>query len=208
MSIVNNTTQTVKFSQGKIYLEMHVTESTLFDDGVNEPMAETEDVTKLYAYFEQNVNDIVCYVKGFMKDSNGMTTVNLPTWTEANLATLGFTNLEELTPFYDDYMDYTYFDKTDFGFEITGDKAATWLLKSFEDAGVDQYIDVDSDVDVYAEYYVSNGVLSGERCEALIPCEFDYAPGMPLPATLELESTTTCTNYGTTVIARPEGLPN
>lgn len=44
-------------------------------------------------------------------------------WEEADLTAVGSTSIEELTPFYDQYLDYTYFTKIKYGFALADIKA-------------------------------------------------------------------------------------
>ena len=113
----------------------------------------------------------------------------------------GFKSLSELTPFYDQYLDDTYFTKADFGFVLNEENATTYLTKALEGADIG-FAFTNDDVNMYAEYYVSDGVLSGMRVDAMI--DFSVSQyGQSVSVYEEVTGTTTCTNYGTTVIEKP-----
>ena len=128
-------------------------------------------------------------------------------WNSAYLQQIGYSDLEELTPFYDQYLDYTYFTKTNYGFALADDNARKYfsdaLSQAFGAAGVGGYVnDDDMELDMYAEYYVCDGVLSGMRVNASVDLTLSV---YGQTATLEesIVSTVKCTDYGTTVIERP-----
>ena len=61
-----------------------------------------------------------------------------------------------------------------------------------------------ANIDMYAEYYVSGGVLSGMRMDA----DFDWTINEDgIVGTIREDDTTIikCTNYGTTVVESPLG---
>ena len=60
----------------------------------------------------------------------------------------------------------------------------------------------DAELDMFAEYYVSDGVLSGMRLNADFAWDFMIEGAF---ATIKESATTMlkCTDYGTTVIERP-----
>ena len=112
-------------------------------------------------------------------------------------------SLKELTPFYSQYIDYTYFTKTDFGFKIADDNAKQFVDEFYSQLlmGMAEAFDLD----MYAEYYVCDGTLSGIRLDMLM--DINYSE---MGATVEGDATitgkTTCTNYGTTVVEKPAGI--
>ena len=181
--------QTVKYADGKIYLEQT---TTLSGDGYN-------SVQTIYAYMETNSRGTVdCYVK----------TNENPTWVKSDVTAIGFDSIEELTPFYDQYLDYTYFTKTDYGFALAEENARRYfeaaLMDSLSNLGV--RVDLDEmDIEMLAEYYVSEGVLSGAKVDADVNMEVkDNGTTIYLDETVT--ATTRCTDYGTTVITRPNNL--
>ena len=184
MDMVMN--QIVKHADGKVYLEQYV--KMVSDEYSSEQT--------VYAYMETNAyGEIECYVKTSEYDS----------WMPTDLSTVGFTSLEQLTPFYDQYLDYTYFTKTDYGFALEDENARKYfeaaLMGTFSGLGMN--IDTNNmDLDMYAEYYVSEGVLSGMRVDADV--DMTVNEGYNTASLKERVTTvTTCTDYGTTVVERP-----
>lgn len=187
--------QLIKYADGKVYLEQ--TMSVEGDELITEEVDFMND--SLYVYLETiedpetGVEEIVCYVK---------TDVNGTEWNPTNLSTIGFYDLDELTPFYDQYLDYTYFTKTNYGFEISGERMEAYLEETFEMANMLEQFQNMLDIDMLVKYYVSGGTLSGMRQDATINAKISEG-GM----TLKMEATAyaigTVTNYGTTVVEKP-----
>ena len=177
--------QIIKHADGKVYLEQHV---DMMTDGESYQQS-------IYAYMETVDGEIVCYVKmGEYED-----------WYQSDLSTIGFTSLEQLTPFYDQYLDYTYFTKTDFGFALEEENARKYFEQALMGAlsGMEGLIDPQQmEIDMYAEYYVSEGVLSGMRVDADVDMTVNQGGSS---GTLEetVTTVTKCTDYGTTVIKKP-----
>ena len=179
--------QLIMYEDGKLYMEQ---KSITTSDGVT-----TEQT--IYLYIEEDqYGSYICYAK--MDDGE---------WNSAYLQQIGYSDLEELTPFYDQYLDYTYFTKTNYGFALADDNARKYfsdaLSQAFGAAGVGGYVnDDDMELDMYAEYYVCDGVLSGMRVNASVDLTLNV---YGQTATLEesIVSTVKCTDYGTTVIERP-----
>ena len=177
--------QIIKHADGKVYLEQHV---EMVTDGESYQQS-------AYAYMETVDGEIVCYVKmGEYED-----------WYLSDLSAIGFTSLEQLTPFYDQYLDYTYFTKTDFGFALEEENARKYFEQALMGAlsGMEGLIDPQQmDIDMYAEYYVSEGVLSGMRVDADVYMTLNQGG---TTGTLEetVTTVTKCTDYGTTVVEKP-----
>ena len=57
-------------------------------------------------------------------------------------------------------------------------------------------------LDMYAEYYVSEGVLSGMRVDADVDMTITEG-GSSVKLTEKISNVTTCTDYGTTVVEKP-----
>ena len=179
--------QLIKYDYGKIYMEQR---STTISNGV-------EDTTVIYIYIEEDeYGYTTCYAK--MDDSDY--------WYQASLSAVGFYSLEELTPFYDQYLDHTYFTKTGYGFELADENARKYfsdaLDQAFSAAGLGGYISDDMNLDMYAQYYVCEGALSGMRIDASVDMSLEV---MGQTATLAetVNTVLKCTNYGSTVIDRP-----
>lgn len=183
------TSQLIKYSENKIYMEQTISYKM---SGMGENMVEDETIC---AYMEMVEDDIVCYIK-----EGGSTE-----WYETNLSTIGFYDLEELTPFYDQYLDYSYFTKTDYGFEISNENAKRFINETLSDSlgeiGVGDMIDM-FDIDMFAKYYVSQGVLSGMRED--ISMKMDMSEdGAKMKMTADIVAEMSCTNYGTTIVTKP-----
>lgn len=177
--------QLVKYEEGKLYLKQTMTSSS----NMGEAMPTKNE--SIEAYVETVGDDLVCYVN----TGNG--------WQEGNLYQIGFMSLEELTPFHDQYIDYTYFTKTDFGFKIADENAKKFVDEFYSQLlmGMAEAFDLD----MYAEYYVCDGTLSGIRMDMLM--DIDYTQmGATVTGDATIKGTTTCTNYGTTVVEKPAGI--
>lgn len=181
--------QLIKHDNGKVYLE----QKTVMDyDGEKQEMT-------IYAYLEEIDGESVCYVK---MDGLGVGS----DWIVADLKTIGFQSPEELAPFYDQYLDYTYFTKTNYGFALADENARSYFTQalsgSLEDLGV-SFDDDNLDIDMFAEYYVSQGVLSGMRVDAAIDLSMKVE-GVFSSISETVVSEVKCSDYGTTVVERPE----
>ena len=177
--------QIYKFQDGKIYIEQTQTTKELG----------TTTTETLYFYAEEHDNG---YVECYIKENGGM-------WQEAELHNIGFYKIEELTPFYNQYLDYTYFTKTDYGFDLPKENAAKYFSESLIDALRGENIiasEEDLDVNMYAEYFVREGVLSGMRinADAKMKVETD---GLKVNVNMDIEGYAKVTNYGTTVVEKP-----
>lgn len=118
------------------------------------------------------------------------------TWTLAG--TVGFSQLEDLMPFADSYLDYTYFTKTEFGCEIGQDNMMRYIRETFEnDSLVMEYLE-QMDISAITKYYVAEGVLSGMRQDMTL----SLSEGI-VSASVISKVETICKDYGTTVVERP-----
>lgn len=186
MTMTYSTTQIIKYADGKVYLEQRE---------IANGLGENTDTT-VYLYLETIGDRIECHVK-----------IDDGEWMRGDLTTLGFTSLEELTPFYDQYLDHTYFVKTDFGFALPEDNARKYFMDQLAGLLEEMLGGMDTsgaNIDMYAEYYVSGGVLSGMRMDA----DFDWTINEDgIVGTIREDDTTIikCTNYGTTVVESPLG---
>ena len=184
MNVEIKITQLIKHADGKVYLEQKI-ESNEFGQYTN---------SSIYAYLEEVDGMVVCYVK----------TSDTGDWYETYLSTIGFSSLNELTPFYDQYLDYTYFNKADYGFVLENENAAQYVREALSGVpGLDSLISGDSlDIDMFAEYYVSDGVLSGMRMDAEIIIDMSVE-GISMHMVETVIGTLSCTDYGTTVVEKP-----
>ena len=139
-------TQTVQHDNGKILLEQKMTISALGE----------EQSEYVGLYLETVGNGIECNAK----------TSETEPWQKAQLNKVGFNSVDELAPFYDSYLDYSYFVKTDYGFRMTDDNAQQYIRETLEQEDtIKQYLSQlnDLNMDLFIKYYVSEGVLTGVR---------------------------------------------
>lgn len=177
--------QIYKFQDGKVYIEQ-----TQIIKELGKTTTET-----LYFYAEEHDNG---YIECYIKENDGM-------WQEAELRNIGFYSIEELTPFYDQYLDYTYFTKADYGFDLPKENAKIYFTESVFDALGKAGIDVseeDLNVNMYAEYFVREGVLTGMRLNADAKMKVE-AEGMQVNVKIDIEGYSKVTDYGTTVVEKP-----
>ena len=181
--------QLIQYSENKIYMEQTISYKM---SGMGENMVEEETIC---AYMEVVEGEIVCYVK----------TGDSTEWYEGSLSTIGFDDLDELTPFYDQYLDYSYFTKTDYGFEISDENAKQFIEETLSDSlgamDMDEMLDMFS-IDMFAKYYVSQGVLSGMREDVTMKLDMNEE-GMKMKMSADVVAEMSCTNYGTTVVTKP-----
>ena len=118
-------------------------------------------------------------------------------WTSAD-AEIFESQLEDLMPFADSYLDYTYFTKTEFGCEIGQDNMMRYIRETFEnDSLVMEYLE-QMDISAITKYYVAEGVLSGMRQDMTL----SLSEGI-VSASVISKVETICKDYGTTVVERP-----
>ena len=178
------TTQKIKHADGKIYL----------DQTIELNAGQETETQSLALYMETVDGKMVCYVK--MAENAD--------WVKGDLSAIGFTDIEQLTPFHDQYLDYTYFTKTNFGFELADDNAKSYFSKALGAAlGMLGNLQLNEDtLKMHAEYYVSNGVLSGMDVNADVELSMTQGEN-----TVEVKETvvniTKCTDYGKTVVEKP-----
>lgn len=189
MTMVVEMYQLVKYADNKIYFEQRTTST---QEGTGMDTETSEDV--LYAYMEEVDGRFVTYVKN---GENGR-------WTEGELVMVGVSNMQELRPFYNQYLDYTYFTKEDYGFKLGQESAREYMRQALSAvAGLGNLIDIDTmDIDMYAEYYVNEGALSGMRMDAVIGMKMEQQ-GVKMVIDERVETIATCTDYGTTVVENP-----
>lgn len=187
---VNETTsvdidQTIKYDNGRIYIEQKY---AVVSGG-------TTITQTVYAYLETLDDNITCYFRQSTDED----------WVISDLTAIGFNTLEDLQPFHDQYLDYTYFTKTDYGFELGKENAASYFQQALSDAIGQMGVSLDlsnTDIDMFAEYYVSQGALSGLRMSCDVAMNMDIL-GVNASISESIQAQTTCTNYGTTVVERP-----
>ncbi len=182
-----NVTSNMLCSETAIYLETSSSYSYVMS-GVSEAQSE-----KLAAYIVQQEAEggkiLECYVK--MGDSTE--------WIMGSLHTIGFDTLEELQPFYDQYLDYTYFTKSSYGFELNKENAQQYVEETLGELDVLSFF---GDINMFAKYYVSNGVLSGMRMDMQMEIDTTLY-GTKVSGKMTAMGETKVTNYGTTVVEKP-----
>ena len=178
--------QLIKFADGKIYLES-TTKTTDDMQGINE-------TTKIWAYMETVDGKVNCYVK---TEEGGE-------WMRGSLTSIGFSTLDDLTPFNDQYLDYTYFQKTDYGFSLSDENAQSYFEQALGDiaGALADMITSDMDFEMLAKYVVQEGTLSAMITDAKIVMNIEQE-GVKMNIDEVVSGKTTCTNYGTTVVEKP-----
>jgi len=186
--------QTIKYADNKVFLYQKTTFTQYAAEG-DQVFTDESTVNEISAYFEQTEDGIICYVK---LDADG-------SWLEGDIRTIGFSSLEELRPFYKEYLDYTYFLKTDYGFALDQDSIQKYIVAAFrfllEDAGVNI---PDDGVTMTSKYYVQEGALTGAQVNldlatSMTDPEFGFTTSIKITA----QGTTTCSNYGSTEVTAP-----
>lgn len=181
--------QLIKFAEDAIYVESS-TKTEMAMGSMN-----NNSEIKMYGYITQDGEGMNCWVK--MESADGESNID---WTEGDLETIGFSSLEELTPFHDQYLDYTYFTKADYGFKLAKENAAKYIEETF--AAFSIYLEAGGKLDMYAEYYVCSGVLSGMRMDMDLNVSIKEGD-ITVATQVAANSITKVTNYGTTVVNKP-----
>ena len=179
-------TQVVKHEEGKIYMEQTVAFSGLGE--------EESDYVALY--IEETNGSTHCYAKSSETAS----------WAHATLHQMGYNSIAELRPFYDSYLDYTYFTKTDYGFRMTDDNAKKYIQETLEkEEAIKEFFQGGNnlDMDLFIKYYVCDGVLSGMRQDANFDLNVNLDEEGMITVKVDLVNRTLCSDYGTTKIERP-----
>ncbi|MBQ7923667.1 MAG: hypothetical protein IJ329_00015 [Clostridia bacterium] len=191
-------TQNTKYEDGKLYAEITLNQTGNLLTLLGMP-AGTQTI---YLYIDNATTLVKVEQNGQAVTPSGAIVEN--GWiTNATVETVGFNSVEELTPFYDQYLDYSYFTKTNFGFEISDENAQQYLNELYAEAlqSLSSMID-QMDMYMVAKYYVSNGVLSGMRQD--ISLDMDASSGnesVKMGLTIVAESSVK--EYGTTVVTDP-----
>ncbi len=172
--------QYVQFSETAIYVKQDM---TMKSSGMG---AEDMNVdATVYAYIENTGTGMNCYVK----------TKDTP-WVQGELDDIDL-DYEDLVPFADEYLDYSYFTKTNYGFELNEANAAQYVEESLDD------LDFFGDgIEIFAKYYVCGGKLSGMRMDMTMAIDM-LEEGMTIKGDVKAFAETKVTNYGTTKVTRP-----
>ena len=189
----------MKIADGKFYLEQTVETSAFFQNNVQ----------KTNFYLEATADgDAKCYIQ-----ENG------GEWEYRPNTTVAFYNglyvidtVDEFTPFFDhSEFSSTYFEKTNYGFEVPEEKGKDYFMDTYywrelsralRSEGIYVY-DEDTEVEkLYAEYFVQEGALTGMRMNGKVTFT-DESEGITLKFTYETDYVAKITNYGSTVIESP-----
>ena len=190
MTMEMKITQDVQYDNGKIYLKQYSYTSTKMTYA-GQTESEVDEET-IYAYITtDDYGYTVCYIKYNENDP----------WQRGYLYTIGFSSVEELTPFYGDYLDYTYFSKTSYGFALEKENAKQYFAQAFDSLGSSVAgVDFGEDgINMVARYYVQEGVLTGTQVNATINATVSES-GQEADMAVTVTGVTTCSNYGTTVV--------
>ncbi|MBE5744753.1 MAG: hypothetical protein E7355_01305 [Clostridiales bacterium] len=198
MTVGMSLTQLIKYQDGKIYMEQ-TSVTTMKMEMPNAPAELNENETEsstIYAYITQEDDQLVCYAKVIQ---DGETIKN---WTRGDIYTIGFSSVDDLLPFVDGYLDYTYFTKTNFGFELSGEQAERYLSETLDELAAYQDVIKDMDIKTLVKYYVQNGALTGLRQDLTIAYDQVFQ-GVNTKLDLSLTTKGTVKDYGSTVVEKP-----
>lgn len=180
-------TQLVKHADKKVFFEQTIAISgTGLYAGMESQLGYQAGTIRAYLE-ETESGSMKCYIQ------------NGTQWQEGALHGIGFTSIKELTPFHDQYLDYSYFTKTDFGFALQDENAQQYIDTALAELTAMLSAGDDWDFNMYSEFYVSEGVLSGMRTDVEVLVEMEQS-GVEMSLFETLQQNITCTNYGTTVV--------
>ena len=186
----------VKIEQTGMNLEMTLTQ-TIKRDGNKIYLKQVIDAEGDSQYISLLVGSTNRYMEVYIeKDDEG----SYDTWVKMSADgewTESYSSFQ-VDPFAgQDMLDYTYFSKADFGFALKGENA----LRFYREYASGNIPD-DAKLDLYAEYYVKDGVLSGMRMEYSADITQETY-GQTIRAITTGLNKMSCTNYGTTVVEKP-----
>ena len=182
--------QTIMYEENKIYLYQKM-DSVVQMTYAGETETD-ESSQEIYAYIEEDKYGYpVCYTKD---NETGA-------WEQVSLSSVGFSSIEELRPFYEDYLDHSYFSKTNYGFALEDENAKQYFMQAFDQlAGNVSGVDFGSDgVEMTARYYIQEGALTGVQSDAAIDASVEL-DDESADMHIVVHSVTTCYDYGTTQI--------
>lgn len=180
-------TQTVKHEDGKIFMEQTMSFSALGE----------EESEYLGLYIDETGSSTECYVKTSAES----------TWQSASLRQAGFNSVDELRPFYDSYLDYSYFTKTEYGFRMDDENAKQYIQETLEaEDALKEFLEEGNglDMDLFVKYYVCGGVLSGIRQDADFDMNIKISEEESVTVAVKLVNETICKDYGTTTVTKPQ----
>ena len=180
-------TQTVKYSETAIYLEQ-MTETTTETNKAGNVSSNSEN-NKVYGYMAKGVT----WDYYISRDGEE--------WTWTTLSSFGVYKMSDLLPFAGEKMEYTYFTKTDYGFELTNENARRYIQHTL--GQLSTYLDEDTVIDLFAKYYVCNGALSGMRMDMEMIIDVDYDSSTKITGNATAGAESKVTDYGTTIVEKP-----
>ena len=181
-------------------------------------------------YFEQTVSNggfikepdtVMCFY--LEEDESGSSKLYEKTedgqWVYRPYTALGFyggayriDDVDDYSPFFDhQHFPNTYFNKTDYGFEVSKDMTRGFFLSTYfwkEFTSIlrqEQMYIYDEDVtvkDLYAEYFVQDGALTGARSHSKVDFKAEFE-GIEITFNYTDKYTAKITDYGNTVVERP-----
>ncbi len=195
-TLTTKTTSIIKYTEDKVYME--ITTTVL-----------GESVTIKF-YIEKVEETLKSYI--FYDDS----------WQEVDLRTLGnslaqagqtieggeLTSIDQLAPFKDSYLDFSYFKKTDYGCELTEEHFIAYLNQAFKQSMQDNSSSIgmkNMNFKGSVKYYVSKGVLSGIRTQVNMSYAIEVEQ-QTSNVSMQITCSEKCLDYGTTTITRPADL--
>ncbi|MBE7084601.1 MAG: hypothetical protein E7368_00930 [Clostridiales bacterium] len=206
-------TVTIKYDAGKMYLEGSVTSSgSMIDEGLvqsidGKPLPKSQTFK---VYYDDNTNKMLVqmtqndepYVmQGAMVNDKGWMTNLSSVITNYRL---DIVDVRQITPAYDKHLDYTYFTKTNFGFEVAGENAKKYIDTALSGSMFNSFNQFggETNTDMFAKYYVSDGVLSGTRQDLIMNSTATYA-GQTMSLSTTIVAETSVMSYGTTTVVNP-----
>lgn len=180
-------TQMVKYSETAIYLEQ-ATETTTETNKAGNVSSNSEN-NKVYGYMAKGVT----WDYYISRDGEE--------WTWTTLSSFGVYKMSDLLPFAGEKMEYTYFTKTDYGFELTNENARRYIQHTL--GQLSTYLDEDTVIDMFAKYYVCNGALSGMRMDMEMIIDVDYDSSTKITGNATAVAESKVTDYGMTVVEKP-----
>ena len=124
-------------------------------------------------------------------------------WKKAEIISVNDAKITDLYPFANQYaIDYTFFSKTDTGCAVEKDSLIDYFQSLYGGltGGANDLITFD---DGSMKFFVSDGVLSAMLGNIEMKVNDPYSGNV----TVSISSTVKVTNYGTTTVVRPEGVP-
>lgn len=195
------TTCVVKYTEDKLYLETNTSiKTSVLNENVKVKFyLETVDGTlKCYLYYDGSWTEVALST---FKDSLSQTGQTI----EGD----ELTSIEQISPFKDSYLDFTYFKKTDYGCELNQEHITAYLNQAFNQIMQEESSEIGLNNFKFngsVKYYVSKGVLSGIRTIINMSYDMEITEGQTTNMSIKITSSEKCLDYGTTTVTRPADL--